>query len=63
VLPFLHGERLAARVDVKARRDIGVLDAIAIHYEDATPSLSLRDDLHTALHELAGWLGLSLAAR
>lgn len=63
VLPFLHGERLAARVDVKARRDIGVLDAIAIHYEDAAPSIALRDDLQTALGELATWLGLRLAGQ
>ncbi len=58
VLPFLHGDRLAARVDAKARRDERVLDVIAVHYEDARPAIDLRDDLRTALHALATWLGL-----
>lgn len=59
VLPFLFGDRFAARVDAKARRDTGVLDAIAIHYEDAQPTLELRDGLRGALDALARWLGLS----
>jgi uncharacterized protein YcaQ len=58
VLPFLHGDRLAARVDAKARRDAGVLDVIAIHYEDERPALGLRDDLRASLAELGSWLGL-----
>lgn len=58
VLPFLYGDRLAARVDAKARRDTGVLDALAIHYEDAKPAPELRDDLRTELSALARWLGL-----
>ena len=59
VLPFLHGDRLAARVDLKSRRDEGVLDVIAIHYEDVRPSISLRDDLRLELTALASWLGLN----
>jgi uncharacterized protein YcaQ len=59
VLPFLYGDRFAARVDVKARRDTGVLDAIAVHYEDAQPALELRDELRVELEALAGWLGLT----
>ena len=58
MLPFLYGDRLAARVDAKARRDTGVLDALAVHYEDAKPALELRDDLRTELIALARWLGL-----
>jgi uncharacterized protein YcaQ len=58
VLPYLHGDRLAARVDVKARRDTGVLDVIAIHYEDARPTIDVRDDLRLELERLAAWLGL-----
>jgi uncharacterized protein YcaQ len=58
VLPFLYGDRFAARVDAKARRDTGVLDTIAIHYEDAKPTLALRDGLRTELAALASWLGL-----
>jgi uncharacterized protein YcaQ len=63
VLPFLHGDRLAARVDAKARRDTGVLDVIAVHYEDARPSTDVRDGLRTALDELAAWLGLANVVR
>jgi uncharacterized protein YcaQ len=63
VLPFLHGDRLAARVDAKARRDTGVLEIIAIHYEDGKPALELRDALATSLDELAAWLGLARAKR
>jgi uncharacterized protein YcaQ len=59
VLPFLYGDRFAARVDIKARRDTGVLDAIAVHYEDAQPALELRDELRVELEALAGWLGLT----
>jgi uncharacterized protein YcaQ len=59
VLPFLHGDRLAARVDLKARRAEGVLDVIAIHYEDARPTIALRDDLRRELDALAQWLGLA----
>lgn len=58
VLPFLYGDRLAARVDAKARRESGVLDVIAIHYEDERPPLDLRAALRTSLDELAAWLGL-----
>jgi uncharacterized protein YcaQ len=63
VLPFLYGDRLAARVDAKARRDIGVLEIIAVHYEDGKPALELRDALATSLDELATWLGLAHAKR
>jgi uncharacterized protein YcaQ len=59
VLPFVHGDRFAARVDAKARRDTGVLEVIAIHYEAEKPALEVRDDLRTALDALANWLGLS----
>lgn len=59
VLPFLHGDRLAARVDAKAHRGAGELEVIAIHYEDERPSVELRDALQTALRELAAWLGLT----
>jgi uncharacterized protein YcaQ len=59
VLPFLHGDRLAARIDAKSRRDSGELDVIAIHYEDERPALELRDGLREALKGLASWLGLA----
>jgi uncharacterized protein YcaQ len=59
VLPFLYGDRFAARVDAKARRDTGILDVIAVHYEDEGPAAGVRDALRTSLDELATWLGLA----
>ena len=65
VLPFLLGERLVARVDLKADRAAGALLVQGVHAEVAA-----RDDtpeqLALALRELAGWLRLgrvSVAAR
>ncbi len=59
VLPFLHGDRLAARIDAKARRDTGVLDIIAVHFEDDRPAAELREALRSELGALAAWLGLA----
>ncbi|BDZ42912.1 hypothetical protein GCM10025865_22110 [Paraoerskovia sediminicola] len=58
VLPFLEGDRISARVDLKADRAAGVLRVLAAHDEpdtgEATPQA-----LAAELAELAGWLGLS----
>lgn len=57
VLPFLQGEAITARVDLKAERKKGVLMVQAAHAEpeanERTPEL-----LAAELRLMAGWLGL-----
>jgi uncharacterized protein YcaQ len=59
VLPFLFGDRLAARADCKADRAEGKLRVLAVHYEDARPSAALRAALADELAQLAAWLDLA----
>jgi hypothetical protein len=57
VLPFLLGDRLLARVDLKADRNAGVLRVQAAHAEAAAPGAT-AGALREQLHAMAGWLGL-----
>ena len=58
VLPFLLGERLVGRVDLKADRKNGLLLAHAAWTERHADPALVAEPLAHSLRELAGWLGL-----
>jgi uncharacterized protein YcaQ len=62
VLPFLLGDRFAARVDLKADRKTGVLQIPAAWIEPAADQEETADALAAELLRLAGWLGLETVA-
>jgi uncharacterized protein YcaQ len=62
VLPFLLGERLAARVDLKADRPRRVLRVVAAHCEDWASQDEVAATLREELDLLAAWLGLERVA-
>ena len=57
VLPFLLGEAIVARVDLKADRQAGVLRVMAAHREPHAPGHT-AEALAEELSLMAGWLGL-----
>ena len=63
VLPFLFGDRLAARVDLKADRKAGVLQIPAAWIEPAADADETATALAAELRRLAGWLGLEAVAK
>lgn len=62
VLPFLLGDRLVARVDLKADRKAGVLQVPGAWAEPGHPVGEVALALAEGLGELAAWLGLSRVA-
>jgi len=58
VLPFLYGDALVARVDLKADRAANTLRVLAIHWEPGAPP-EAQPALDRHLADMASWLGLS----
>ncbi|MFD1860876.1 winged helix-turn-helix domain-containing protein [Aeromicrobium camelliae] len=58
VLPFLLGERIVARVDLKADRAGGALNVVGAWAESYAPD-DVAEQLAAELQVLSGWLGLS----
>ncbi|WP_347901289.1 winged helix-turn-helix domain-containing protein [Pseudomonas purpurea] len=58
VLPFLHHERIAARVDLRAERALGRLAVHAVHEEESGLDDGGMMALAVNLRQMADWLGL-----
>ncbi|MBI1384638.1 MAG: winged helix-turn-helix domain-containing protein [Rhizobiales bacterium] len=60
VLPFLLGDRLVARVCLKADRKVNVLKVNAAFHEPGELAAALARPLAEELEQLAGWLDLEM---
>ncbi len=58
VLPFLDGDTLSARVDLKAAREASTLLVQAVHLEPGAEMKQTAGSLAAELRDVAEWLGL-----
>jgi uncharacterized protein len=58
VLPFLLGDRLVARVDLKSDRQAGVLRVVGAFAESRVEEARVARELADELRLVSGWLGL-----
>lgn len=58
VLPYLLGDELVGRVDLKADRQAGALRVQAAYTEPGVPAAYAAEELAQELHLMAGWLGV-----
>lgn len=57
VLPFLYGDRIVARLDLKSSRAEKTLNVHGVHYEDGVKSSRIVEALATELRSMAAWMG------
>jgi uncharacterized protein YcaQ len=62
VLPFLLGEQLVARVDLKSDRQAGILRVLGAFAEDGCDPYYVATELAQELWDVARWLGLASVA-
>jgi uncharacterized protein len=62
VLPFLHGDKIAGRLCLKADRESSTLKVNASHHETGVDTSSIAPALAMELKLLAKWLGLQNVA-